>query len=438
MALRCANFLLLFLLPFQWLYGEPNFKDYFKEQSLRVDFILAGDFELENAYLEKIILEPYWGGRKSNLDAFHGLGTYQFQLVDNLTKSVIYVDGFCTLFEEWQSTQDAYKTKRSFYNSITMPLPFRKSTLTLLKRVKGEFTDTLLTVPIDPAGDNVRTATFPEYRIKDMRISADPAHAVDIVLLAEGYTRNEANQFFEDAKKFEECFAESTVFSENLNRLNIRAIAVVSENSGCDDPAKDEWVETCFNSTFNTIGISRYLMTSDINAVRNIAAMVPYDQVFVLVNTDKYGGGGIFNSIGICASRAENFEEVILHELGHEFAGLGDEYVASDNVLMADLSLEPWESNLTLFSGKTIKWQNLIKEGIPLPTPDSLGRKDENLIGLFAGGGYVSEGIYRPAYNCRMRTNEAEDFCIVCKNSIRQMFDFYTGENAKKQTRTSK
>lgn len=405
--------------------ASVNYVDFFKSNTLRVDFTLAGDFNSEQAFLEKLVLEPYWGGRKVRLDVFHGLGNYKFELTDNLTGTLIYTDGFCTLFEEWQTTQEAYKVQRAFYNSIVMPYPFRNSTLKVMKRVRGTFSDTILILPIEPAGEAISVATFPKFRTKSIKNTADPEHVIDIVLLAEGYRENEMNDFFSDAKAFATHLNSSAVFSKNSDRLNIRAIASVSLSSGCDDPKKNEWAETILNSSFNTIGINRYLMTRDINTVRNIAGMVPYDQIYILVNTDKYGGGGIFNFINIAAARARNNREVILHELGHGFGGLGDEYVNSGSANKADLSVEPWENNLTLFSGSDIKWQNLIEPGTPLPTPYNVTDGTDK-VGLFEGGANASEGIYRPAFDCRMRSNEAEDFCPVCQQNIQMLFDFYT------------
>lgn len=423
-----AKLIVIFLSFMGTAYAEIPFSDFFKPNTLRVDFTLAGDFNTEQAFLEKMVQEPYWGGRKGGLEKFHGLGNYKFELVDNLTGTLIYTDGFCTLFEEWQSTQEAFKVERAFYNTIVMPYPFRNSTLTIFKRVKGDFSDTLLTIPIEPAGDAIRVATFAKYRTKSIKITDETEDAIDIVIIAEGYRENEINDFFADAKEFEAALSSSKPFLDNTQRLNIRAIASVSSSSGCDDPVQNVWAETVINSSFNTIGIDRYLMTKDVNAVRNIAGLVPYDQIFVLVNTDKYGGGGIFNFINVCAARSKNSREVILHELGHGFGGLGDEYVNTKSAHIADLSVEPWENNLTLFSGGDIKWQNLIEQSTPLPTPYRVVDGTEK-IGLFEGGGNAPEGIYRPAYDCRMRSNEAKDFCEVCAQNIQMLFDFYTFNN---------
>ncbi len=426
MAIRDAILYLLLVGNFVAIRAETQFERYFKEQSLRVDFVLAGDAQTNAAYLDKLVKEPHWGGRKSRLDEFHGKGTYQFQLTDAATGILLYTDGFCALFEEWQTTVDAHTSQRAFHQSVTLPLPKQNCTFVLLKREKGLFADTLMSLAINPASASIRTATLPDFEVRDLHISDAPDRAIDIVLLAEGYTRDDRQQFYEDAKKFAASLQKSAVFQDNFGRLNIRAVAAESKDAGCDDPLKNRWKETCFNSSFYTIGIGRYLMTSDAYTIRNVAAMVPYDQIFVLVNTPEYGGGGIFNSLGLSGAQSRHFEEVIVHELGHSFAGLGDEYVNSDNIWMPDLSVEPWEANLTLFNGNSIKWQSLIQPGTPLPTPDSLGLKRKQMVGLFEGGGYVQQGIYRPSHNCRMRSNEAKDFCKVCSQAIQEMFDFYT------------
>jgi hypothetical protein len=156
---------------------------------------------------------------------------------------------------------------------------------------------------------------------------------------------------------------------------------------------------------------------------------------------------------------------VFVHEFGHSFAGLGDEYYSSD-VAYTDFypaDVEPWEPNLTaLLEGRDLKWGHLVADGTPIPTPwekalyDSLvtvrgdldtesATYDEDVakidaersgileesaysgkVGAFEGAGYASEGVYRPALDCRMFSKSLAPFCPVCMEAIERMIDFHT------------
>lgn len=411
---------------------EIVFENYFKPNTLRVDFSFAGDAYETRAYLEQMVSESYWGGRRTRLDEFHGLGYYKFTLRDNLTGNIIYTDGFSSLFEEWQTSGEAKTVKRAFYNTMVMPLPFRKSTLTLIRRVREEFTDTLFIIPIPSQDEHkIPTGTFPLFLSRTIRSTGAPENSLDIVVLAEGYIKDEVEVFFEDAKRFSNDLFSAEVFQSNMNRINIKAIASISDHSGCDDPLQNVWAETAMDATFNTIGNDRYLMTMDMKSVRDIAGIVAYDQIYVLVNTDKFGGGGIFNCVNVSSSVSHSSKQLIPHELGHGFGGLGDEYTNTSIVHYndyVDLTIEPWEPNLTthVSSIEGVKWAHLIKPGTPFPTPEK-PEYAHNKVGVFQGGGNVDSGMWRPAYDCRMRSNQAFDFCPVCADAIQNLINFYTG-----------
>ncbi len=427
---RILSFILLFGLGFWTIEAQIKFDNYFKRNTLRVDFSLAGDYQTIDAYLKQLLVEPYWGGRKTNLETFHGRGNYKVTLRDNLTNNIIYTEGFSTLFEEWQTSGEAKRVKKNFYATVLMPLPFRKATITIMRRVGEEFTDTLLIVPFDPESPSLRRATYPMYRQRSIRMTGSPEHSLDIVVIGDGYLKEEVEDFFDDAKKFMADLFSSEVYRRNMNRINIRAISAVSYQSGCDNPLQDIWAQTVMNTSFYTIGLDRYLMTEDIKAVRDIAGMVPYDQIYVLVNTDVYGGGGIFNCINVSSADSHSSQKLIPHELGHGFAGLADEYTNSGMhyIDMVDLSTEPWEVNLTTHVTDSIKWESYIKKNTPIPTPPNMNYGHKT-VGLFEGGGNIEKGVWRPAYDCRMRTNNALDFCPVCEDAIEWMINFYTGGN---------
>jgi hypothetical protein len=161
-------------------------------------------------------------------------------------------------------------------------------------------------------------------------------------------------------------------------------------------------------------------------SVYDAASVVAYDQIYVLVNTERYGGGGFYNFVSVCTSNNELTKEVFIHEFGHGFAGLGDEYYNS-TVAYEDfynLDIEPWEPNLTTMVEFEKKWKNMVDKSTPIPTP----RKDKYLkkVGVYEGGGYMSKGIYSPHIDCRMKSNTAKGFCPVCSASIKKVIRSYT------------
>ena len=198
-----------------------------------------------------------------------------------------------------------------------------------------------------------------------------------------------------------------------------------SKQSGTDLPGKDIWKNTLFDSHFYTFGTERYLNTVNNKQVRDVAANAPYDQIYILVNSSKYGGAGIYNYYSICTADDKNSNFVFTHEFGHAFAGLGDEYYTSDVSVedFYDLKSEPWEPNLTTLVGFDKKWKALVEEGTPIPTPAT--KEFKNKTGVFEGGGYVEKGVYRPALDCSMKSVKYDYFCEVCTRAIIQMVEFY-------------
>lgn len=406
--------------------AQIQFNDFFQKKSLRIDFALAGSNDAQHCYLEQLLKEPYWGGRQNNLDESMNLGDYCIEIRDGQSKKLIYTDGFSTLFDEWRTTKEAKTIKRSFTNAIQIPFPKQPIDLSIIYRDKGLFTDTLLSFTLDPESQIISQAVLPKGEVKQLLNNGESSQCVDLVILAEGYAQDEQDLFFKEAKKLAEGLFTSAPFKRNKDKFNIYAVGIVSPGSGVDNPHENIWVETPLNATFNTFYSDRYLTSSDVRSIRNYASLVPYDQIYVLVNTDKYGGGGIFNFYSMCSSRGRSENEVFIHEFGHAFAGLGDEYYTSSTAYEAffDTSVEPWQPNLTTLVNFDLKWKDLLAEKVPIPTPPSSKYKKQT--GVFEGGGYMEKGIYRPAYNCRMKTNEAKDFCEVCGLAIDKTVQFLT------------
>ncbi|HEN20887.1 MAG TPA: hypothetical protein ENN86_02635 [Desulfobacteraceae bacterium] len=233
-------------------------------------------------------------------------------------------------------------------------------------------------------------------------------------------------KFHSDVKKLADILFEYEPFSDYKDKFNIWAVDAISAESGTDIPGEGIYRKTALNSSFYTFDLDRYLTTFDIKSVRDYAAVVPYDNIVVLINSERYGGGGMYNYYSGTTSDHVLTPQVFIHELGHGFAGLADEYYTSDVAYeeFYPFDVEPWEANITTLVDFESKWKDMIGSEIPVPTPPDDEYKD--LVGLFEGGGYSAKGIYRPQMDCRMKSNEAASFCKVCQQALREMIEFYT------------
>ena len=132
--------------------------------------------------------------------------------------------------------------------------------------------------------------------------------------------------------------------------------------SGTDIPGERVYVNTVLNSSFYTFGTDRYLTTQDIKSVNDYAAVAPHDNIIVLINSNKYGGGGVYNYYSGTTAGHPLSPKVFIHEFGHGFAGLADEYYSSDVAYdeFYPLNVEPWEPNITTMVNFDSKWKKLI------------------------------------------------------------------------------
>ena len=233
-------------------------------------------------------------------------------------------------------------------------------------------------------------------------------------------------KFISDVKRSADYIFSEEPFKSHRDDFNIRAVRSAGPDSGTDIPGEGIWKNTVMNSSFYTFGIERYMTTPDYKAVCDVAANAHYDQVYILVNTEKYGGGGIYNFYSISAADNERSRAVVIHEFGHAFAGLGDEYYTSEVAYndFFNLEVEPWVPNLTTLVNFDVKWKDMVAEGVAVPTPE----KEEyaETVGVYEGGGYVAKGVYRPMIDCLMHSNDAV-FCPVCSKAIEKMILRHTG-----------
>lgn len=405
---------------------KAQYDIYFDNQQLRIDYYIYGNADTCYYAFDKYVMEPVWGGTRSNLIDSLGYGDYYFEVLLHDSDIVLYSRGYCNLFGEWQSTPEAETVSRGFNESVIMPYPKEIVDVVFYMRdYDGDFVEKMKLV-VDP--DDYFIQDSPKHHISVLNVYGDfaPEKAVDIVILPDGYTEEEMGKFVIDCNFFKECLFSYEPYVSYQDRFNIRAVMAPSKDSGITIPAEDVWKNTALNCAFYTFDSERYCMSYDNQSIRNLAGTVPYDQIYILANTSKYGGGGIYNFYCV-SSTDDNFSsDVIIHEFGHGFAGLGDEYYDDSGSYeeFYNLNIEPWEPNITTLVNFDSKWKDMLKKKTPVPTPDTEKYDDE--VGVFEGGGYEPKGVYRPKRDCLMKTFNGNKFCEVCHKAIEKMILYYT------------
>lgn len=406
-------------------FAQTEFDRYFEKKSLRVDFALSGNAEFQAAAIQQLHEEPVWGGPRKNLIDKFNYGGYYINVYDAASGQKIYSRGFNTLFEEWRTTEQAKTEIQSWTNSASVPFPKAKIRLEITARDKTDMQfHPLLQTDIDPASIFIDRGKLKEHTVFPIQNNGDAAGKVDLVFLGEGYAAKEQEKFVSDAKRFTEALFQTAPFSAHRNDFNVWAVEVPSEESGTDISGQGIFKNTAFNSGYYTFGIDRYLTTQDMKPVRDAVWNVPCDAIFILVNTEKYGGGGMYNLYAMSTADHPKTPVVFTHEFGHSFAGLADEYFSSEVAYedFYNLKYEPWEPNITTLVDFESKWKDLLPAGTPVPTPLDAAHKDK--AGVFEGGGYLSKGIYRPMDHCMMR--DYAPFCPACSRAITRMIDYLT------------
>lgn len=409
---------------------RPDFDSAFRDTTLRLDYSLTGGggaqvgIALRNA--SKI---PGWAGRRVNLTSPPYPADGIFTLTDDASGDTIYSTSFSTLFHEWLDTDEALSTPRAMDHVVLSPMPQKKATATVELRNNHRQVIATSRHPVDPSDILIRPVEHPTPRpdsILDLHIAGPSDRCIDIAIIGEGYTREEADTFISQARRATEALLRHEPFASMSNRFNIRAVVVSSPQSGVSVPRLNHWVDTPFASHFSTFYSPRYLTSPAPTAIHDALAGIPYEHIIVLANTSEYGGGGIFNAYTLTAGGAELMEPVVVHEFGHSFGGLADEYFyeseQNDSFYPADV--EPWNPNITTLVDFPSKWQPMIPADTPIPTPAS--DADKYPVGLFEGGGYTFHGVWRPADRCRMRDNFWPGFCPACIDALRSIILFYT------------
>lgn len=400
-----------------------GYDDLFTPAALRVDLFHTGGLGEESFSLDRVIHEPLWPGRRNAFEDPTGYGLYRFRVIDAESGRLLFSQGFASLFGEWLTTSEAQQRRRTMHESVRFPFPRAEQIRVAVdKRNRQGEMDEIYSVTVEPAHHSVSWERRYDFPVVDIEVNGTPAETTDIVILGDGYTAEEMGKFRADARRFAESLFDYAPYRENRSRISIRAIEAVSRESGTDEPRKGSWRDTILGCTFNTFDSARYLTTEENEAMREIAALAPYDTIYIMVNTARYGGGGIFNLWSVFAADTEYAEYVYIHEFGHSFGGLGDEYYSPgatsyDDDMFYPPGVEPWEPNITaLLDPANVPWADLIAEGTPIPTPATEEYADR--IGVFEGAGYRARGLYRPCFDSIMFHKGHMTYCPVSERAI--------------------
>lgn len=429
-----------------------SFEQYFEDATLRLDYVIAGDIKKTDIYFSDMRRQPFWAGRRGRLAEKPLLGNGQLTMRDAASGEVIYVTTFSTLYHEWLQSDEPRTLRRAFESSYNVPFPKQPVEITITLTDNHQRVSASLTHRVDPADILIRSVARARYpyqyiwkghcitpmvptpeRDKDSisggtgrdytQIPFSPlegvdiVHNVDLAIVADGYTEAEMGKFYRDCQRAVDVLFAREPFRSLKSRFNVVAVAPPSHDSGVSVPHLHDWRDGTSGARYDMFYIDRYFVTQEIHRVFDLLDGVPFEHIMVLANTSTYGGGGIYNHVTTSTSDHPTFAQVFVHEFGHSYAGLGDEYAYNTPTptIWYPKDTEPWEPNLTTKKNFRSKWQDLIDEGV-------------EGVGLYEGAGYQTKDCWRPCEDCRMRTNAAPDFCPVCDRAIRRITDFYTAE----------
>lgn len=402
------------LLAFAMNAAAQDFNTYFTDRTLRIDYNFSGNAKEQHIAVDELKLSPRWYGKRKRLAELPMEGNGQITVKDHKSGTTIYRNSFSTLFQEWLSYPEAETTSKAFENVFLVPMPKDTVDITIDLRNNRREVVASLTHQVAPSDILIRHIGERNVTPYETLLQAkDTTKCIHIAFLAEGYQQHEMPTFINDAKIAIEALFAHEPFKSMKERFNIVAVKSPSIDSGTSEPGNGIWKQTALSSHFDTFYSDRYLTTLNLKDLHDLLAGTPYEHIIVLVNTEKYGGGGILNSYNLSMTHHPKYRPVVVHEFGHSFAGLADEYAyETEDIPMYPHDIEPWEKNITTKVDFHGKWEDMIGK--------------DSKAGLYEGAGYSLKGVYRAYPDCRMRTNENPEFCDVCKRILQNVIDFYT------------
>jgi hypothetical protein len=442
-------------------------------RTMRVDYYHTGNAETEVFGMDRVVIEPApWPGNPSQSIDETNMGNYRFEVRDQKSNRLLYSRGFSSIYAEWKTTDEAKSMRRTFSESLRFPAPNVPAKVVLLGRKEGTFRE-VWAANIDPKDMFIDDSRPPSPgELIAFQKSGEPAQKVDLLIMGDGYTTAQRPKFEKDARRLIEILFSTTPFKEHHSDFNVWGLCLPASESGISRPSTGTHRRNPLGTTYDAFGSERYVLTFDNRALREAASYAPYEFVEILVNADTYGGGGIFNLYATVASDSQWSPYVFVHEFGHHFAGLADEYYTSDVAYNpSEIKTEPWEPNVTaLLDAKELKWRDLVQPGTPLPTPwqkkqfenyertiqaqrrqiRAQGRPESEMnqlfenerrhedallandkyagkVGAFEGANYEARGYYRPQVNCIMFTRH-DMFCGVCRRAIERIIAMYSSQ----------
>ena len=415
--------------------AKPVYAEWFTDEAMRVDLFHAGSGSAEDYSLDEVVWEPLWPGTRVHLIDPFGFGTWRFRVVDAASSREIFRQGYATLFDEWQGTAEAQAgVSRSMSESVRFPWPRKPVVVHLDKRQRDGSFRPAFSLGVDPSSHQIsRARPFASFRTVELNPGPPPDKALDVLIVPEGYAREDEAKLQRDLRRFARVFLEYEPWKSQQAHIRFRGDESFSLESGVSEPRKGLHRDTILGSSFNTFDSERYLTVVHTKRLRQIASLAPYDALFVMVNSGRYGGGGVYNQWSVFVSDNEYDDYVMLHEFGHHIAGLADEYydsaISNDEDLMYPPGVEPWEANITAFLGRrreSVKWHGLIRPDTPLPTEEKTAAAD--LVGAFEGAGYKAKGLFRPQKDCKMFHKGLVGFCAVCSRALQNMVRYHAGQ----------
>ena len=449
--------------------ANVSYDKYFTSATMRVDYFHTGTASEEHFSLDRVLNDGAWPGSRVVLLDELNRGLYFYKITDTLTNTLLYSRGFASVFGEWQTIGDpAWGT---FHESVRFPWPKLPVRLTIEKRdAKNNFAE-VWSIVIDPKARIVNPAVLQSnYKSFTYVDNGKADNHVDIVILGDGYSAAEMDKFHKDVAALTDELFTVEPFKSRKADFNVRAVETPSATSGVNKPHPGVFSRTPLSMSYGAFDSERYALSYDNRTIRDVAASVPYDYMFILINERTYGGGGIFNLYSTVAADNKFSRYIFVHEFGHSFAALADEYYTSDvSYQTPEVTIEPWEPNVTaLFDPANLKWKELVKPGTPIPTPwgktefdnysygiqnerralraanvpetemEALFEREKNTslemfsknkykdaTGAFEGGNYMQFGIYRSALDCIMFTRNKQEFCPACTKAISEVIDMY-------------
>lgn len=383
-----------------------------QERTLRVNYTFSGNSKESHIYLDDLNVIDGWAGRRVNMKDLYLEGNGQITMTDEATGDTLYRNAFSTLFQEWQNTEEATKVDRSFENVYLLPMPTAKAVVEV--KLTDNYNKVVATLrhTVDPEDILIRRIGQNPPKWKYLHQGGSTKQCIDVVIVPEGYTADEMDLFYKDAGIAVNSLLSHEPFKTMQDRFNILTVELESRDGAVSVPKEGLWTQTALSSSFSTFYSDRYLTTLRLRQLHDKLAGIPYEHIIILANTDVYGGGGIFNSYTLTTAHHAQFAPVVVHEFGHSFGGLADEYFYDDQYEQYyNSETEPWEPNITTKVDFDSKWKDKVPGA-----------------GLYEGGGYMSKGVWRGFFDCRMKTNSYPEFCKVCQRSLEQIIRFYTEE----------